>query len=322
MLKDALFLDVDGSLLETPPTPDALQVPHYLADMLHQAGNLLDGALALISTRQLRDVDHLFEPYRFAAVGGQGSEVRRGDGIVEAARIDHTAINSLHEACGGFIGSSHDIAVEYQSYGVCIHCELAPEAEVPIREYLRCLLPRIGAELELSEAKGVFRIRPKGRSVGSAICDLMQSTPFRGRRPVYVGNLAGPSGVAIVHRLGGIAVSVGEDRSMPQPRFRDSCDVHRMLAVLLRRTPQRSRSSLGYCSEHFAPRALVVNQQCVLGSAVSAVQRHDTVHRRQTHLPDDTAIAIPHAPECAQEYRTLHRDRLLQVMISHSIRDV
>jgi trehalose 6-phosphate phosphatase len=235
MLRDALFLDLDGSLVEVPTRPDAIHVPYYLADLLYQAELLLDGALALISYRQLCDVDHVFEPYRFAGIGGHGSEIRLGDGTVRTACVDRATVESLHEACCGFIGSCQDVLLEYQSYGIAIHYGEAPDTAEPIREYLQRLLPRVGGSLELKQSESSFHIGPNGHSIEHALCDLMKCAPFFGRRPLYVGNLAGSAGVSAVTRLGGIAVGVGADSPMPQLRFRNSCDVHRMLEALLTR---------------------------------------------------------------------------------------
>src|SRR6185369_5924867 len=58
----ALFLDVDGSLLDIADTPAAVVVPKALGEILRCLHERLDGALALISGRPIEDLDRLFAP--------------------------------------------------------------------------------------------------------------------------------------------------------------------------------------------------------------------------------------------------------------------
>jgi len=48
-----LFLDVDGTILDLAPSPEAVEVPAGLLDALAAAERRLDGALALVSGRPL-----------------------------------------------------------------------------------------------------------------------------------------------------------------------------------------------------------------------------------------------------------------------------
>src|SRR5687767_1890677 len=116
--RDALFLDVDGTILDIAPTPDAVRVPAYLTELLHQVWKMLDGGLALVSGRPLGDVDRLFAPHRFPGAGMHGYELRRCDGIEPALDLDDHVIRRLHEACRTFVGDSPGVLVEYKSCGV------------------------------------------------------------------------------------------------------------------------------------------------------------------------------------------------------------
>src|SRR5579871_3422291 len=74
---DALFLDVDGTLLDIAPRPDAVSVPPALRRSLAELHGLLGGALALVSGRSIVDIDRLFAPIRLPAAGQHGAELRR-----------------------------------------------------------------------------------------------------------------------------------------------------------------------------------------------------------------------------------------------------
>ncbi|MEJ1968375.1 MAG: trehalose-phosphatase [Rhizomicrobium sp.] len=74
--RTALFLDIDGTLLDIAPTPDSVCVPQALVDDLARLRARCSGALALVSGRTLEDIDRLFAPLRFPAAGAHGTQVR------------------------------------------------------------------------------------------------------------------------------------------------------------------------------------------------------------------------------------------------------
>ena len=72
----ALFLDVDGTLLDLADRPDDVVTPPGLVATLVRTEHKLAGALALISGRPIAELDRLFEPLRFRASGVHGAEMR------------------------------------------------------------------------------------------------------------------------------------------------------------------------------------------------------------------------------------------------------
>ena len=76
----AVLLDIDGTLLDLAPTPREVWVPPGLSKTLNRLLQRTGGALALVSGRSLNDIDLIFAPDQFPAVGGHGAEMRiRGD---------------------------------------------------------------------------------------------------------------------------------------------------------------------------------------------------------------------------------------------------
>ena len=71
----ALFLDIDGTLLDLARTPDAVVVPGDLQRALVRLAEDLKGGLAFVSGRSLIAIDRLFAPLRTAAIGCHGAEV-------------------------------------------------------------------------------------------------------------------------------------------------------------------------------------------------------------------------------------------------------
>src|ERR1700759_2377407 len=72
----AILLDIDGTLLDLMPTPREVWVPPGLRETLGGLLQKTSGALALVSGRSLNDIDLIFAPQQFPAVGGHGAEMR------------------------------------------------------------------------------------------------------------------------------------------------------------------------------------------------------------------------------------------------------
>ena len=85
----ALFLDVDGTLLEIAATPTAVRVPAALRNTLQLAAKRENGALALISGRTISELDRLFAPLVLPAAGQVKKEAGRGP----ASSLPRTAIH-------------------------------------------------------------------------------------------------------------------------------------------------------------------------------------------------------------------------------------
>ena len=64
----ALFLDFDGTLVALAETPEAIHVPPALVPLLCDLHDLLGGALAVVSGRQIDSIDRFLAP---AAAAGR-----------------------------------------------------------------------------------------------------------------------------------------------------------------------------------------------------------------------------------------------------------
>jgi hypothetical protein len=84
----ALFLDVDGTLIEIAARPTDVVGDARLLQLLCALRMRCQDALALISGRRIADLDRITAPERFAAAGLHGFERRnaRGDCVREAQR--------------------------------------------------------------------------------------------------------------------------------------------------------------------------------------------------------------------------------------------
>jgi trehalose 6-phosphate phosphatase len=76
----ALLLDLDGTLLDLAPRPDAVVVPAGLPDTLHALRRLLGDAVAVVTGRSVEFVDALLGEAIFAVAGEHGGAIRHAPG--------------------------------------------------------------------------------------------------------------------------------------------------------------------------------------------------------------------------------------------------
>ena len=76
-------------------------------------------------------------------------------------------------------------------------------------------------------------MKPSGKDKGTAIDEFMAEAPFRGRRPVFLGDdLTDELGFERVNRIGGDSVKVGPGPTRARWRLADADAVRRWLALL------------------------------------------------------------------------------------------
>lgn len=207
----ALFLDVDGTLLEIASRPDRVHVPSGLPSLLNILTRQRGGALALVSGRPLAEVDRLFRPWRGAAAGLHGIERRRADGTLDSTTsLDAVAgLDRLRPALIALAAAGSGLVFEDKCWTLALHYRGAPEREEEIRSRAAALVRR-DASLRLIAGKMVVEFQPRGIDKGVAIAAFLDEPPFAGRVPVFVGDdVTDEDGFAEINRCGGIAVRVG-----------------------------------------------------------------------------------------------------------------
>jgi trehalose 6-phosphate phosphatase len=231
----AILLDIDGTLLDLAPTPREVWVPPGLAKTLNRLIARTSGALALVSGRSLNDIDLIFAPEQFPAVGGHGAEFRLasdGDVVVTSAPpMD----KELKRRLATIAKLSPGILLEDKGYSLALHYRLAPHAERAIYEavsLIRADLP--DAPIEVLPGKCVCEIKPAGFSKGHGVRELMKHAPFKGRRPLFIGDdVTDESVFAIMPDFDGLAFSVGARVRGVGGHFDAPSDVREFLARLL-----------------------------------------------------------------------------------------
>lgn len=231
----AILLDIDGTLLDLVPTPREVWVPPGLSTTLSRLHRRTSGALALVSGRSLNDIDLIFAPDQFPAVGGHGAEMRFAmDG--EADDIHAPPMDrELKRRLAAIAKLSPGILLEDKGYSLALHYRLAPHAENAIYEavaLIRADLPE--APIEVLPGKLVCEIKHSGFTKASGVRQLMSREPFKGRRPLFIGDdVTDESVFAIMPDMNGLAFSVGRRVKGVDGHFDTPRDVRQFLARLL-----------------------------------------------------------------------------------------
>src|SRR5208282_2520646 len=122
----ALLLDLDGTLLDIAPTPDAVVVPPDLIASLSALRGRLDGALAVITGRPVEQVEALLPDTASAIAGEHGGAVRHRPGVA-LERIDLPTPPEAWFAAGARIAAAHPgAALERKAHGFVLHYRGAP----------------------------------------------------------------------------------------------------------------------------------------------------------------------------------------------------
>jgi trehalose 6-phosphate phosphatase len=210
----ALFLDLDGTLLDIAPTPDSVVVPPGLVDSLVRTSRRLDGALAVVTGRARAVADGLLAPLTLPGGFGHGAELRDTQGGLHGAEVSLPGHwPTLVEAAAA---SHPGLIAETKPHGVALHYRAAPEAREAARAALLSLLRGHEDDFALLPAHMAFELRLRGATKASPVQALMRSPPFAGRRPVFVGDdVTDEDGMAAARALGGLGLKVGRDFADP-----------------------------------------------------------------------------------------------------------
>jgi trehalose 6-phosphate phosphatase len=234
----ALFLDFDGTLAELAPRPDAVVVSRDLVNLLGQLHAQLGGALALVTGRAQADIEPLLAPLQLPAAFEHGAVRRCAEGrtaqatapdLGPALLVAH-ALAALHPG----------LLVEHKQTALALHFRLAPDLETLC---VTALSEAIAHDpgLQLLRGKAVAEVKSAQVSKGLAIEAFMQEAPFQGRCPVFAGDdVTDEAGFAVVQRLGGTGIKVGEGPSCAALRMASPAALRRWLqqATRLPLSPQ------------------------------------------------------------------------------------
>jgi len=233
----ALFLDVDGTLLDFAAHPQGVLVEASLHDDLACLRERLRDAVALLSGRTLAQLDDLFDWRRHPAAGLHGSQLRFADGR-SSDDSGEARVSALHALAESRIAGTPGVLLEDKQQALALHYRNAPGEREFVEQLAQELQRQAGGDYTLQHGNHVIELKPAGTDKGRALAALLASEPFRGRQPWMLGDdLTDEHAFEEVNARGGVSVVVGARRptnanfALDDPRA-----VRAWLAGLARRT--------------------------------------------------------------------------------------
>ncbi len=229
----AVFLDIDGTLLELASAPDKVRVGPGLPPLLLALRRRLGGAVALVTGRSISDVDRLFAGMRMPIAGQHGCERRDAHGTLHLHARETATLQRLRALFTDFARRHQGLLLEDKGATLALHYRRAPQLAAHVHRTVRETVESAGATgYRLQPGKELVEVRPDGRDKGSAIRDFMAEAPFQGRCPVFIGDDRGDEhGFAVVERMRGWTIKVGPGASRAQYRLADVAAVIDWLAA-------------------------------------------------------------------------------------------
>lgn len=233
----AIFLDIDGTLLDLAETPDAIVVPPDLPDTLMALSNRLGGALALVTGRALHYADVLFDPATFPIAGLHGAELRDQSGTVTRPEITPEFV-TLKGEIARTVKDWDGVLFEDKGAAAALHYRLAPERCADVEHLMRRASVSIGGNWGLQFGKMVVELRPATASKGGALMTFLSQSPFEGRKPLAIGDdVTDEAMFKVANAAGGMSLRVGQPgfETEAQATIASAHDVRQALLQLARK---------------------------------------------------------------------------------------
>ncbi|MEA5159605.1 trehalose-phosphatase [Cereibacter johrii] len=216
----ALFLDIDGTLVDIAEQPHDVRVAAGLPQDLARLAERLGGALALVTGRRVDWIDANFGPHLFPAAGLHGVERRRASGELDRAGLA-PSLNALRKDLGRRTARMPGVLLEDKVAAVALHYRQAPEREPDVRAMMEMALKVMGDGWVLQHGKMVVELRPASANKGTALEAFLAEPPFAGRRPVAVGDdVTDEEMFRVVNARGGLSVRICETEAPTLARAR------------------------------------------------------------------------------------------------------
>ena len=228
---DALFLDLDGTLVEIAPAPDAVRPAGGLGALLESARRHVGSALAIVSGRSIREIDRILAPLALPAAGLHGLEPRTACGAYSPPPA-LPRFDELRAALGRFAADRPGLLLEDKGAALALHYRARPDLQAAALAAVEAALDGGRCGIAVQHGKAVVELRPEGADKGAAVAAFLSEPPFAGRRPVFAGDdLTDDAAFRAVRRRGGVSVRVGgEGATAAQWRLADVPAVHAWLA--------------------------------------------------------------------------------------------
>jgi trehalose 6-phosphate phosphatase len=181
-----------------------------LLELLEACAARLGGALAIVSGRPIGDLDVSFAPLRLPAAGIHGLQHRGANGVTTTLPVDTAPLRAAARRLALAMEEMPMTHLEDKGASLALHWRRAPHSETALRGLAARTLQELGPGYRLLEGDCVVELLPRVANKGDAVRDFLREPPFRGRRPLFIGDdLTDIPGFAAARERGGIGIAVG-----------------------------------------------------------------------------------------------------------------
>jgi trehalose 6-phosphate phosphatase len=210
-----LFLDYDGTLADFTRTPDILKPDPKLAGLIRRLAMKDRLRVAVVSGRQLKDIQALLPVQGIYIAGTYGIEVQTPDGE-RTQREDYALVRPYLEKLKPhweeIIDGRKGFFLEDKGWALAVHARFAAQKEaVRVISSLQQTLDQslITDEYRLIKHKRFMEISSAMAHKGKTVSFLLNSFPMPGARLVYIGDDDNDSeAFETIHSFGGVAIAV------------------------------------------------------------------------------------------------------------------
>lgn len=222
----ALFLDFDGTLARLVDRPENVRVDGHALASLARCYEALDGALAIVTGRDLASMDAFLAPHVFPASGVHGFEMRSGDGDIHRLPADLDALEQVRTTLAALAKRHDGLLLETKPGSIALHYRQRPDLGAACERWVRGALAD-APDLRLMRGKMVVEVKAHAGDKGQAIAAFMEHPPFRGRTPVFIGDdVTDEAAFRETNARGGVSIKVGNGDSVAGYRLADPGEVH------------------------------------------------------------------------------------------------
>jgi trehalose 6-phosphate phosphatase len=205
----ALFLDFDGTLVAIADRPDDVRLDPETQVALAKLNELLAGALAIVTGREIAAVDRFLAPLHLSIAGVHGLMRRDARGKTHESPFDAALPAAIERAVSPLLRKYPELWVERKYGAVALHYRDHPELEQASIDALETVVCEL-KETEIKRGKMVVEVKAIGGDKGAAVADFLKEEPFAGRRAVFAGDdSTDEDAFVLVNARGGISIKVG-----------------------------------------------------------------------------------------------------------------
>lgn len=220
----ALFLDLDGTLIDIAEQPDLVQLAERTRNTLAVLFRATGGAVAIVTGRDIATVDAILAPLVLPVAGVHGLTRRDHSGRMSGPTMPDRFAVAAGRLLTPLLDTEPGLHVERKSGGIALHYRRRPELAAACHSVMEQLAEAARGS-RIVRGRMVVEVVVGGADKGTAVSEFLLEPPFRGRRAVFAGDDAtDEDAFRLVNTKGGVTIKIGPGPTAASYRCRHVTD--------------------------------------------------------------------------------------------------